>query len=141
MISGSGSVVGVTDDTVTATLGKPTYVRGKRPCRTAVLGDNALVEYQDRILVVYENGLSSPGTVLQSVWSMSTDGISRWYLQILDCDDHSKAVFTLDVGGKLCDKTNLDTDTWYRMVDCTVGDGKLWVKGCDNGGIIVMSPQ
>ncbi len=48
-----------------------------------------------------------------------------------------KAVFTLDASGKLCDKININTDSYVR--DCTVVDGKLWV-GCDNGDIAVLSP-
>ncbi len=37
---------------------------------------------------------------------MSTDGASRF----LVCDSVSKAIFILDVRGKLCGKINVDTD-------------------------------
>ncbi len=139
---GSGSVkfVSVTNDTVTARLSKPEEVRDETPRRTAVLGDSVLVLYGDANVVVYENGVSSAGTMvtwpagLQSVWGMSSDGVSRF----LVCDTDSNAVFTLDVSGYLCDKINIDTDT--RVYDCTVVDEKLWV-GCENGDIVVMSPQ
>ena len=137
--SRSVSVISVTDDTVTARLSKPEEVRDKEPWRTAVLGDSVLVRYEGDNLVVYENGVSSPGTMvtwpagLQSVWGMSSDGVSRF----LVCGGDSKAVWTLDVSGKLCDKINVDTDS---VVDCTVMDGKLWV-GCYNGDIVIMSPQ
>ncbi len=133
-------VVSVTDDTVIAALMKPIEVTDSSPSATAVLGDTILVLYGDDNLVLYENGLSSPGTMvtwpagLQSVWGMSSDGISRF----LVCDEDSNAVFILDVTGKMCDKINIDTDS--VVLDCTVGDGKLWV-GCDNGDIVVMSPQ
>ncbi len=138
--SGSVSVVSVTNDTVSARLSKPEEVRDTIPWRTAVLGDNILVEYGDDNLVVYENGASSPGTMvtwpagLQSVYGISSDGVFRF----LVCDSASNAVFTLDVTGKLCDKINIDTDS--GVFDCTVVDGKLWV-GCVNGDIVVMSPQ
>ncbi len=140
MDSRSVSVVRVTDDTVTARLSKPEEVRDEGPDNTAVLGDSVLVEYGGYNLVVYENGVPSPGTMvtwpagLQSVLGMSSDGVSRF----LVCDVDSKAVWTLDVSGKLCDKINVDTDS--RVQDCTVVDGKLWV-GCWNGDIIVLSPQ
>ncbi len=74
--------------------------------RTAVLGDSVLVWYEGRNLAVYENGVSSPGTMvttttgLQPVWGMSSDGISRF----LVCD-RNNAVFILDVRGKLCELT------------------------------------
>ncbi len=141
--SRSVSVVRVTDDTVTARLSKPEEVRDKRPARTAVLGDSVLVEYEGDNLVVYENGVSSPGTMVTwpaglqsalSVYGMSSDGVSRF----LVCDYKSKAVVTLDVSGKLCDKINVDIDS--EVCDCTVVDGKLWV-GCNNGDIVVLSPQ
>ncbi len=138
--SGTVSVVRVTDDTVTATLRKSAWVRDEGAKKTAVLGNTLLVCYQDSNLVVYENGVSSPGTMvtrpegLQSVQNMSSDGVSRFFV----CDWKSKAVFILDVSGKLCEKINIDTDS--KVYDCTVGDGKLWV-GCRNGDIIVMSPQ
>ncbi len=138
--SGSVSVVSVTDDTVTARLSKPEEVRDKEPWKTAVLGDSVLVRYGGHNLVVYENGVSSPGTMvtrpagLQSVMGMSSDGVSRFLL----CDEDSNAVWTLDVAGKLCDKINIDTGS--KVWDCTVVDGKLWV-GCVNGDIVVLSPQ
>ncbi len=138
--SNSVSVVSVTKDTVTARLSKPEEVRDKKPQETAVLGDSVLVWYGGRNLVVYENGVFSPGVMvtwpagLQRVWGMSSDGVSRFLI----CDESSKAVFTLDVSGKLCDKINIDTGSSVR--DSTVVDGKLWV-GCDNGDIVVISPQ
>ncbi len=141
---GSVSVVSVPDDTVTATLGKPEEVRDKKPRKIAVLGDSILVWYEDRNLVVYENGVSSPGTMvnwvagLQSVWGMSSDGVSRF----LVCDGNSKTVFILDASGKLCDKIKVDTGTRVfvrkEVCDSTMVDGKLWV-GCYSGDIVVMS--
>ncbi len=137
-IRGSVSVVNVTDDTVIAALMKPNEVRDKIPHATAVLGNTILVLYGDNKLVVYENGVSSSGTMvtwpagLQDVRSMSSDGASKF----LVCDRSSKAVWTLNVSGKLCDKIKIGSG----VLDCTVGDGKLWV-GCDNGDILVMSPQ
>ncbi len=89
-------------------------------------------------LVVYRNGVSSPGTMvpwpvgLGDVYGMSSDGVSRFLL----CDRDSNAVLTLDVRGNPCDKINVDTDSW--ICDCTVVDGELWV-GCWNGDIVVMS--
>ncbi len=137
---GSVSVVSVTNDTVTARLSKPEEVRDKKPRGTAVLGDSVLVRYEGDNLVVYENSASSPGTMvtwpagLQSVYGMSSDGVSRF----LVCERGSNTVFTLDVTGKLCDKINIHTGS--RVRDCTVVDGKLWV-GCYNGDIVVLSPQ
>ncbi len=138
--SGSVSVVSATDDSVTATLSEPEQVRDKTPWRTAVLGDSVLVTYGGRNLVVYENGVPSPGTMvtwpagLQSVEGVSSDSVSRF----LVCHRNNNAVWTLDVTGKLCDKINIDTDSEVR--DCTVVDGKLWV-GCWHGDIVVLSPQ
>ncbi len=137
--SGNVKVVRVTNDTVTATLMKPAEVADTKPLATAVLGSSFLVWYGERNLVVYENGVSSPGTMvawpagLQSV-SMSSDGVSRFLI----CDHTSKAVFILDVNGKLCDNVNINTTS--KPKECGVGDGKLWV-GCENGDIVVMSPQ
>ncbi len=137
--SGSVSVVKVAEDTVTARLGGPAWVKDERANKTAVLGKALLVCYQKCNLVVYENGVFSPGTMvtwpqgLQSVKNMSSDGVSRF----LVCDCESKAVFILDVRQKLCDKVNIRTQS--KVYDCTVGDGKLWV-GCRNGDIVVMSP-
>ncbi len=137
--SGSVSVVSATNDIVTTRLSKPEDVRDKKPDGTAVLGDSVLVLYGDN-LVVYENGVSSPGTMVtwpagsQSVSGMSSDGVSRF----LVCDRKRKAVFTLDVRGKVCDKISINTDSW-QVRDCTLVDGKLWV-GCLNGDIIVLSP-
>ncbi len=138
--SESVNVVSVTDDTVTARLSKPEEVRDKEPYKTAVLGDSVLVAYQDDNLVVYDNGVSSPGTMVTwpaglrslAMYGMSSDGVSRF----LVCEE--KAVFTLDVNGRLCDKINIDTDS--QAWDCTVVDGKLLV-GCYNGDIVVLSPQ
>ncbi len=138
--SGSVKVVRVTDDTVTDTLRKPAEVADKKPVYTAVLGSSILVWYEPYNLVLYENGVASPGTMvawpagMKSVNSMSSDGVSRF----LVCDCQSKAVFILDENGKLCDKVNINTTS--MVWDCTVGDGKLWV-GCANGDIVVMSPQ
>ncbi len=136
--SGSVSVVSVTNDTVTARLNKPEEVRDKVPRNTAVLGDSVLVWYEGHNLVVYENGVSRPGTMvtwpagLQSVWGMSSDGVSRFFV----CG--SNAVWTLDVSGKLCDKIDVDFNS--EVMDCTVVDGKLFV-GCYSRDIIVLSPQ
>ncbi len=138
--SGSGSVVSVTNDTVTAKLSKPEELRDKKPDETAVLGNSVLVEYESDNLVVYENGVFSPCTMvprpagLQSVWGMSSDGVSRFLIY----DRRSNAVFTLDDSGKLCDQINIDTDS--GVFDCAVGGGNLWV-GCGNGDIVVLSPQ
>ncbi len=135
--SGKINVVRVTNDTVTDRLRKPAEVVDQKPSATAVLGSSILVWYGERNLVVYENGVSSPGTMvawpagLESVCSMSSDGVSRF----LVCNNRN-AVFILDAKGKLCDKINIGT----TIRDCTVGDGKLWV-GCSNGDIVVMSPQ
>ncbi len=138
--SGSVSVVSMRDDTVTALLKKPEALSDNKPWDTAVLGHSVLVMYKGFNLVVYENGVSSPGAMvtrpagLQSVSSMSSDGVSRF----LVCDGKSNAVFTLDVSGKLCDKINVATSS--EVWGCTVVDGKLWV-GCEDGDIVVMSPQ
>ena len=141
--SGSVSVVRVTDDTVRDKLRKHWKLRDKKPSITAVLGNRILVIYQlygHSKLVVYENGLSNHGTLvswpagLQSVCGISSDGVSRF----LVCDGVSKAVFILDMRGKLCDKIYIDTDS--VVWDCTAEDGKLWV-GCHNGDIVVMSPK
>ncbi len=148
------SVHSVADDNITATLSKPEEVRDKKPWTTAVLGDSILVRYEGDNLVVYENSVSSPGTMvtwpaeLQSVVGMSSDGVSRF----LVCDRISNAVFTMDVSRNLCDKINIASRVLDCTVvdgklgiastvfDCTVVDGKLWV-GCDNGDIVVMSSQ
>ncbi len=135
--SGTVSVVSVTDNTVTATLRKPAEVRDATPKKIAVAGNATLVMYGCK-LVAYKNGVSSPGTMvsipagLHSVRGMSSEGVSRFFVS----DD--KAVFILDVSGKLCDKISIGTDS--HVVDCTVGDGKLWV-GCWDGDIVVLSPQ
>ena len=141
--NGNVSVVSVTDDTVTATLQKPEEVRNKNPSKTAVLGDSVLIWYEDKNLVVYNKGVSSLSTMvtwpegLQSVYGMSSDGVSRF----LVCDRNSNAVFILDVSGKLCDKINIDTVSPVAVVrDCTVVYRNVWV-GCLNGDIVVMSPQ
>ncbi len=137
---GSASVVSVTDDTVTARLSRPEEVGDQKPWMTAVLDDSVLMTYEGDSLVIYENGVSSAGTMvtwpagLHSVNGVSSDGVSRFLL----CDWESKAVFILDVSGKMCGKINIDTDSWVE--DCTVVDGNLWV-GCSNGDIVVMSPQ
>ena len=136
--SRSVCVVSVTDDRVTARLSKPEEVRDKIPWRTAVLGDSVLVWYEGDNLVVYENGVSNPGTMvalpagLRTVRGMSSDGVSRFLL----CDDVSNAVFTLDASGKLCDKINIHTDS--QVWDCTVMEGKLCV-GCWDGDVVVLS--
>ncbi len=138
--SGSVSVVDVTDDTVTASLSKPQKVRDKKPDWTAVLGDSVVVGYEGDNLVVYENGVSSPGTMvtwpagLQYARGVSSDAVSRF----LVCDSNSNALLRLDARGKLCDKIN--NDTYRNVQDCTVVDGKIWV-GCDDGDIVVLSPQ
>ncbi len=137
--SESVNVVRVTDNTVTATLVKPNWVRDETPYKLAVTGNTILVMYSFR-LVVYENGVSSPGTMI--AWpaglrwfsGMSSDDVSRF----LVCSPQSKAVFVLDVNGTLCDKINIDTNS--NAEDFTVGDGKLWV-GCYNGDIVTLSPQ
>ena len=137
------SVVRVTDDTVKDKLRKPWKLRDKKPSITAVIGNRILVTYQlfgNSKLVVYENGASGLGTTvtwpagLQSVRSMSSDGVSRF----LVCDGVSKAIFILDVRGKLSGKININTEgvIW----DCTAEDGKLWV-GCKNGDIVFMSSR
>ena len=96
--SGSFSVISVTHDTVTARLNKPEEVRDKIPWRTAVLGDSVLVRYEGRNLVVYENGVSSPGTMvtwpagLRDVWGMSSDGVSRFL--VCDGDSNKSCVHT-----------------------------------------------
>ncbi len=136
----NGCVAVVTDDTVIDTLRKPAEVSKEKPLRAAVLGDSILVKYGDRSLVVYENGTSSPGTMvswpegLQNVSGMSSDGASRF----LVCDRESQAVFILGDRGHLCDRVNIHSDSDVR--DCAFGDGKLWV-GCENGDIIAMSSQ
>ncbi len=138
--SRSVSVVSVTDDTVTARLSKPDEVRDEKPEKIAVLGDSVLVLYGRDNLVVYENGVSSSGTMvtwpgwLGHVCGMSSDGVSRF----LFCERSSNAVFTLDVSRNLCEKIKIPTDRPVR--DCTMVDGKLWV-GRWHGDILVMSPQ
>ncbi len=94
--SRSVSVVRATDDTVTATLRKPEGVVLENPGLAAVLGDSVLVLYGGPQLVLYENGVSSPGTMLEwpdelSFHSMSSDGASKFFA----CDD--EAVFILDM--------------------------------------------
>ena len=137
---GSVIVIRVTDDTVTGTLMKVNEVRDKKAVLAAVLGNTILVMYEGGNLVVYESGITNPGTIvtwpagLQSVNGMSSDGVSRFLI----CDGESNAVFILDVRGKLCDKINIDTES--EVCDCSLGDGKLWV-GCVNGDIFVMSPE
>ena len=131
-------VVRVTDDSVTGKLEKPAQVEGAGPVAIAVLKSTILVRYGAH-LVVYENGVSSPGTmvtfpkVLSPLSGMSSDGVSTFFF----CN-HGKNVSILDAKGKLCDNIDIDTDS--RVFDCTVGDGKLWV-GCTNGEILVMSPE
>ncbi len=140
---GSVSVVNVTNDTVTASLQTPEEVTVKVPRQTAVLGDTILVWYGYENLVIYENGQSSPGTMvtwpagLESLHGicLSSDCVSRF----LVWEHKSNVVFTLDVKGKLCDKLDINNDN-KQVWDCTLGGGKLWV-GCHNGDIIVMSPQ
>ncbi len=135
--SGSVSVVSVTNDIVTATVQKPTEVDDEIPYRIAACGNTILVLY-GFTLVVYDNALSSPGTRitapagLQLTDDISSDGVSRFLVS----DWNNKAVFILDMSGKLCDRINIDSvdGIW----DCTVGSGKLWV-GCRNGDIIVSS--
>ncbi len=137
---GTVSVVSVTDNTVTATLQKPAEVRYDSPNKIAVAAGNTILVMYGFKLVVYKNGVYSPGTMvpmpvgLQSVQGMSSDGVSRFLI----CDGRSNTVFILDVSGKLCHKINIATSSY--VVDCTVGDGKLWV-GSWNGGIVVLSPQ
>ncbi len=140
---GSVSVVRVADDTVESKLMKPWKSRDKKPRLAAVLGNRILVIYQLFGLnkfVLYDHGVDSPGTMdywpaaLQSVRGISSDGVSRFLI----CDDVSKAIFTLDVRGKLCDKINIDTDS--RVWDCAFGDGNLWV-GCHSGDILILSPH
>ncbi len=138
--SGSVSVIRVTDGTVIDTLKKPAEVADKKPFATAVLGSSILVLYSNSSLVVYKNGVSSPGNIvawpagLKFVSDISSDGVSRF----LVCDYAGNAVFVLDENGKLCDKININTTS--MVCDCTAGDVKLWV-GCANGDIVVMSPQ
>ncbi len=126
-------------DNVPFNMMKPTWLTNSTPMRTAVLGENILIWYEDANLVAHRSGVSSYGTNvgmpagLQSVKGMSSDGVSRF----LVCDGPGRAVFILDVNGQVCDKINIGTDSSVR--DCTVIDGKLFV-GCDNGDIVVMSP-
>ena len=137
----------MTDDTVTARLNKPEEQRDK-PLRTAVLGDSVLVCYGDN-LVVYKTGVSSQGTMvrypygLNSVWGMSSDGVSRFLI----CDLERNYVFTLDFSGNVCDTimimmmficSDIMPDNDNRALDCAVVDGKLWV-GCLNGNVILLS--
>ena len=135
----SVNIVSVTYNTVTATLGKPTELRDETPYKIAVAGSTILVLYGAN-LVVYENGLYSPGIMIarpegsQSMRGMSSDGASRFFLR----DEAGKAVFILDVSGRLCGKISIDTDN--HVLDCTAGDGKLWM-GCWNGDIVTLSPQ
>ena len=133
------SIVSV-KNTVTGKLNKPAMVRDKQPKFIAVLGNAILTYYGDHDLILYENGVSSRGSVvpwptgLQSPRGIFSDSVSRF----LVCGGSEHSIFILDVSGKLCDKINIDTDS--RVEDCTVGGGKLWV-GCRNGDIIAMSPQ
>ncbi len=135
--SRSVSVVRATDDTVTATLRKPGEVMFEKPGFAAVLGDSVLVLYGGPQLVLYENGVSSPGTMLE--WpegllefrSMSSDGASKFFV----CE--SEAVFILDVKRMLCNVVNINND---HAIDCTVVDETLWV-GCVDGDVVIMSPQ
>ncbi len=140
--TGTVSIVSVTDDIVTATLRKPASLGDEKPYYAAVLGDCVLFKYDDENLVVYENGLSSAGSMvtwppgLESVRSLSSDGVATF----LVCDE-SNSVFFLDASGKLYDKIKIDTGSQYSQVcDCTVVDGKLWA-GCDDGHIIEISLQ
>ncbi len=104
------SVVKVTDNTVNTTLIKPTWVRDETPYKLEVTGNTILVMFSFQ-LVVYENGVSSPGTMLD--WpaglrwfsAVSSDGVSSF----LVCDTDSKAVLVLGVSGTLCDEINIVT--------------------------------
>ncbi len=137
-------VVSVTDKTITATLKKPEEVRFETPNQLAVTGNTILVMYGrylsgDHNLVVYENGVDSPGTIidwpvgLQTVSDISPGGETSFLI----CDS-SNAVFILDISDNLCEKINIDTDS--EIYGCTVVDGKLWA-GSWNGDIIVLSPH
>ena len=139
--SKSVSIVNVKSDTESGGLSTPRQVKNSIPYRTAVLGDSILVVYTGPKLVLYKTGITSPGTVvtnpvgLQSVSSITTDGVSRFLL----CDWKSRAVFVLDVRGVASYKINVNTDTEDGYVrDCTVGDKQLWV-GCRDGDIVVMA--
>ncbi len=133
------SVATLPDNTVTATLIKPNWVREVAPYKLGESGNTILVMYGLE-LVVYENSVSSSGTMI--AWpaglrwfsGMSSNGVSRF----LVCDTDSKAVFVRNVSGVLSDKINIDIDS--NVEDFTVGDGKLWM-GCWNGDIVVMSPR
>ncbi len=111
------------------------------PRDIAVLGDAVMLSYKDILcptITLHKHGLSSYGSNitlpegLKSVSAISTDGLSRF----LVCDGDNRAVFVLDMEGKVCDKISIDTDN--EVCDCGVGDKELWV-GCRNGDIVIMS--
>lgn len=143
------SVVNVKEDRITATINKPQCVRDNRPEKIAVLGDSILASYKKydgvSTLVLYENGVSSPGTRipspdgLQTLSAISADiALSRFLL--LDGTRH--VVYILDVEGELCHTVDIDTDDYVSA--CTVGDGpqlgKLFMACSRPDRIIVMSP-
>ena len=144
------AVVDVKEDKITATLDKPHFVREKSPHNVAVLGNAILTAYKNYgdefpILVLYENGVSSPGTRipcpegLQSLSAISSNSVLSRFLML---DGKRHVVYVLDVDGSLCHTVEVDTDEWLNH--STVGDGeqakKLFV-GCSRADrIIIMSP-
>ena len=144
-------LVDVTQDRVTARLQPPLEVRDMRVhiptfqplgalrdmcvCNIAVMGDNVLVLYEGRNLVIYQHGVPTPGKVLpwpqglKHVRSLTTDN----HFSFLLCGDDT--VYVLDVIGNLTHTIPLFRCTPW---DCTVLRDQLWVAS-NSGDIIVMS--
>ncbi len=129
-------VVNVRDDNITSTLETPDAVRDERPYRLAVLGDSVMVGYGASTLVVYRHGSTVPARViprpggLEDMYAISTGCQGNFIMT----DRKTKAVFAVDVSGKLCHTENLGTGTW--PMDCAEVNKQLWV-GCSNGDIVI----
>ncbi len=125
-------------DKVTAKLQAPLEVRGERPCHIAALADTVLVVYEGPMLVTYQHGVPTSGTVLSnphgllSVSGLTTDHHSSFLL----LEPRPTTVYVLDISGSL--SRTIAIPGYGSPLDCAVVGGQLWI-GYDNGDIIVMS--
>ncbi len=133
-------LVDVTQDRVTARLQPRWEVRDDKPNHMAVLGDTVLVVYGGPSLVIYRQGVRTPGNLLPQTWGLwsVSDLTTDHHSSFLLCDGDSHSVYVLDISGNHTHTIPISGDR--RPVDCTVVGRQLWVR-CENGNILVMSSK
>ena len=139
LISDSVSIVDVRDDSITSALNNPEEMQHEQPHDVAVLGDSVIVNYYEGPLVVYHQGSPDPVRVVPQPVGLSPRSISTdRQRHFLITDWSTDTVFVVEVDGTLRHKININT--FSKIVDCAVVNRQLWV-GCQNGDIVIMSPQ